>query len=178
MDLPDLSPDEATAVGMTLTSTAPLFQIAGDCGMSLVEFLRILARPACRSYIQLAREIAVARAQAKAADTRVDALDILHSIATNHEHDIIERRRAASTIINASRPRAAPRPHDARSRSQARSDHRAQAPDSTDELTLATEQPEPQTAEATRCATIDEQCRVMPMSPNHGDSEDDARAPP
>jgi len=72
--------------------------------MSLVEFLQILARPHCREAIRLARDIAVDRAQAKAADARTDALQILHAIADNIDHDIVERRRAATSIITASRP--------------------------------------------------------------------------
>lgn len=114
-NLPQLTPDEATAVGILLVSREPMVQVAADCGMSLLEFVTLCSRPNVQAHIEAARNLARQRADVIVQDARVTAVHTLKDIADSPKNPTgedaslthaIERRRAATTLLRAAQPRS------------------------------------------------------------------------
>jgi hypothetical protein len=128
-DLPDLTPDQSTALGCLLSSTRSLLETADAAGMTLGEFVMTLMHPACQAHLAAVTQIHDQRANARAAEAKTMAIDTLEYIAEDarpptDKLDLfhrMERRRAAAAILRFGaerkrepRPERTPEPTDDR----------------------------------------------------------------
>jgi hypothetical protein len=111
--LPPVTPEESTAAGYLLVDDGSLEDVAYKLEISVLELVAIASRPHVQAHLDATRDLALKRAEIKAADAQVTAIRTLESIAANpnppeklsdHAERIalfhaIERRRAAIALL-------------------------------------------------------------------------------
>jgi len=104
-DLPPLSPENNAILSAILESSESLFTIAAYHNLTLAALLQRVQSPAFQANLDAARRLALKRADAHLAEAAQIATTTLASIARDPDADPTERRRAATTILGARRPR-------------------------------------------------------------------------